>query len=471
MVKEERSMENITCKLDQICLTEEMADVFFSFQLNKNMAQIPAHKMILALGSPVFKAMFYGSFPQSEGDIRIEDITLDTFKIMLKYLYTDHLQLSKDSVFPLMYAAQKYQIAGLISKCENYQQNELAVNNACTLFSHAKFFTMDKLKTKALKYIADNAMEVFKNDDFLLLSSENLVDIVKLDSVCIPEVEVFRAVLRWVDHKLTKSKIKIDGESRRDGLLKDGILFTIAIPLLSLQEFTSVVIPSCILTDEEQLQIFKALTIPSSASSCGKFRVCPRKGGRIVEVLLNDILYQGNINPRIRNHWGNLEAETLSVKANNKIKFKSVTIKPRFQNLSSENIWNFNVKCYVRNTFNEMDDFGESEDLESSDSETSTEESNVVINLPCDGGGYKLQIDKVIFQNEMLVMTIQPNDYTRGPKKSEWLARRCMIIILPDEDERFDGMMYQHKITQQTTLNLSLTGGHLAERLEVMELN
>lgn len=83
MVKEERSMENITCKLDQICLTEEMADVFFSFQL-KNMAQIPAHKMILALGSPVFKAMFYGSFPQSEGDIRIEDITLDTFKIMLK---------------------------------------------------------------------------------------------------------------------------------------------------------------------------------------------------------------------------------------------------------------------------------------------------------------------------------------------------------------------------------------------------
>ncbi|CAG2207954.1 BTBD3_6 [Mytilus edulis] len=448
-----------------------MADVFFSFQL-KNIAQIPAHKMILALGSPVFKAMFYGSFPQSEGDIRIQDITLDTFKIMLKYLYTDHLQLSKDSVIPLLYAAQKYQIAGLISKCENYLQDNLAVNNACTLFSHAKFFTMDKLKTNALKFIAENAMEVFKNDDFLLLSSENLVDIIKLDSLCIPEVEVFRAVLNWVDFKLTQSKIKIDGESRRDGLLKDGILFTIAIPLLSLEEFTSVVIPSSILTDEEQLQIFKALTILNSASSCGKFRVCPRKGGRIVEVLVNDILYPGNINHRIRNHWGNLEAETLSVKANNKIKFKSVTIKPRFQNPSSKNNWNFNVKCFVRNTFNETDDSGESEDLESSDSETSTEEEvNVVINLACDGSGYKFPIDEVISQNETLVMTIQPSDCTRGHRVWESEARKYMIMILPDEDERSDGMMYQHKLSDQTTLNLSLTGGHLVESLEVMELN
>ncbi|XP_076117999.1 BTB/POZ domain-containing protein 6-like [Mytilus galloprovincialis] len=470
MVKEKRSMENITYKLDQICLTEEMADVFFSFQL-KNIAQIPAHRMILALRSPVFKAMFYGSFPQSEGNIRIEDITPDTFKIMLRYLYTDHLQLSKDSVFPLMYAAQKYQIAGLISKCEKYLQKKLAVNNACTLFSHAKFFTMDKLKTNALKYIADNAMEVFKNDDFLLLSSENLVDIIKLDSLCIPEVEVFRAVLSWVDLKLTQSKIKIDGESRRDGLLKDGILFTIAVPLLSLEDFTSVVIPSSILTHEEQLQIFKALTIPNSASSCGKFRVCPRKGGKIVEVLVNDILYPGNINPRIRNHWGNLEAETFSVKTNNKIMFKSVTIKPRFQNPSSENNWNFNVKCFLQNTFTETDDSGESEDLESSDSETSTEERSVVINLACDGSGYKFPIDEFVSQNEMLVMTFQPIDYTRGHRVWKSEARKYMIIILPDEDERFDGMMYQHKLSDQTTLNLSLTGGHLVESLEVMELN
>ncbi|CAG2207957.1 unnamed protein product [Mytilus edulis] len=152
--------------------------------------------MILALRSPVFKAMFYGSFPQSEGDIRIDDISLNTFKELMKYLYTDYLQLTKKSVIPLLYAAQKYMIAGLISKCENYLQDSLAVKNACTLFSHANLFTMTKLRANALKCIADNAIDVLKDDDFLLLLPKDLVEILELDSLCVQEVDVIRAVLK-----------------------------------------------------------------------------------------------------------------------------------------------------------------------------------------------------------------------------------------------------------------------------------
>ncbi|CAG2256658.1 unnamed protein product [Mytilus edulis] len=263
--------------------------------------------------------MFYGSFPQSKGDIKIEDIELEIFQRLVKYIYTDHLQLSKQSVIPLLYAAQKYQIAGLISKCENYLQDNLAVNNACTLFSNAKFFTMDKLQTNALKFIADNAIEVLKSEDFLLLPSENLVDILELDSLRAQEVDVIRAVLRWVDHQLTKSKIKVDGKSRRAVLLNDSILFTLAIPLLSIEEFTSIVIPCGILTDEEQLLIFKAITMPNSPSSCGKFRIHPREGTKVLEVTVYDILNPGNAFPNMHtapfhsqfiNQWGNLQAET-----------------------------------------------------------------------------------------------------------------------------------------------------------------
>lgn len=76
-------MDTIAGKLSQLCLAEDMADVFFSFQ-GENVARLPAHKLILALGSPVFKAMCYGSFPQSEGDIRIDDIELETFQRLVK---------------------------------------------------------------------------------------------------------------------------------------------------------------------------------------------------------------------------------------------------------------------------------------------------------------------------------------------------------------------------------------------------
>lgn len=466
----EGSMDTITGKLAQICLTEEMADVFFSFQ-GKNIARIPAHKMILALRSPVFKAMFYGSFPQSEGDIRMEDITLETFQRLVKYLYTDHLQLSKNSVIPLLYAAQKYQIAELISKCENYLQDNLAVNNACTLFSHAKFFTMTRLKTNALKFIADNAVDVLKNDDFLLLLSEDLVDILKLDSLCIQEVDVVRAVLKWVDNKLTKSKNKIDGKSRRAVLLKDGILFTIAIPLLSIDEYTSVVIPSNILTDEEQLQIFKAITIPNNVSACGKFRVGPRKGGRVVEVSVNDIVYPGNnwsgiINDgKFSQYWTNLQAETLSVKANKRIKIKSVTLKPQFQQPGQNNC-NFEVKTVTRMQNVRSTRPGMIDIYEVDRSGIETEEGT--LNVKFEGRACKLPIDKVIPENEILVLTIKPSLHNEN--LDMWGSNQHMIKILPQTHQAINGMMYQHELSQQTTLYLSLTGGHFVESFEVVEI-
>ncbi|XP_063415862.1 BTB/POZ domain-containing protein 2-like [Mytilus trossulus] len=466
-IKEE-SIDTITGKLDQICLTEEMADVFFLFQ-GENIARIPAHKMILALRSPVFKAMFYGSFPQREGDIWIEDIKLDSFRRLMKYLYTDLLQLNKNSVIPLLYAAKKYQISGLISKCEKYLQDNLAVNNACTLFSHAKFFTMAKLRTNALKYIADNAFDVVKNDDFLMLLSEDLVDILKLDSLCVQEVDVVRAVLKWVDHKLAKSKNKIDGKSRRAILLKDGILFTMAIPLLSFEEFTSVVTPSSILTDEEQLQISKAIKSLNNASACGKFRVRPRKGGRVVEVLIHDIVYPSNnrscdINSSIINVDC---SEILSVKANKRIKIKSVTIKPQFQQ-PSQNNWNVEVDIKTFTTVHKeipktfkMFDFHEEEwrDIKTDE---------VTLNINYEGRACKLPVDKVILENQKLEFSIKPCLPHRN--YNLWGSNRHMIKILPQTYQLVNGMMYEHKLSQQTTLYLSLTGGYLVESFEVVEI-
>ncbi|CAG2257733.1 BTBD3_6 [Mytilus edulis] len=294
--------------------------------------------MILALRSPVFKAMFYGSFPQSEGDISIEDISLNTFKRLMGYLYTDHLQLTKNSVIALLYAAKKYQITGLISKCETYLQDNLDVSNACSLF-------------------------------------KDLVDILKLDSLCVPEIDVFRAVLKWVDNELTKNKTLIAGKSRRAYFLKDGILFTIGIPLLSLEEYTSVVIPSGVLTDEEQLQSFKAITIPNNASTCEKFRKRSRIGCKVTEISIDDILYPFNHCPKMNNQL------------------------------------NFNIKIdTVTNIENE--DF--EEEYDGSDVSKRNEEGTNTVNVTFEGRVCKVPIDRLISETEKLELTIRSKDGYQG---------------------------------------------------------
>lgn len=377
--------------------------------------------------------------------------------IYFRYLYSDHLQLSKDSVIPLLNAAQKYQIGELISKCENYLQDNLAVNNACTLFNNAKVFTMDKIKTTALRFIADNAFDVLKNDDFLLLSSENLVDILKFDYLCVQEVGLILAVLRWVDHKLTNSKIKVDGKSRRTVLLKDGILFNMAIPLLSIDEYTSIVMPCEILTEEEELQILKKdVSTPNSLLSCGKFMVRSREGPRVMEISVDDILNPGKVHNNTHNQWVTLQEETFSIKANKLIKIKSVTIKPQYQH-PPQNSGSFNVNIQTQSLTISQNRPSKRQRVNGLCSET--EEGTDIVDVKYEGKDYKLPIDKVLQQNEMLVLTIRPQSNQHAVK-----------MLLHTYTNFKNGMMYQHDLSNQTTLYLSLTGGHLVESFEVTEI-
>lgn len=64
----------------KLYLISENADVVFIVE-NKH---IPAHKIILAAASDVFKAMFYGSLKE-QGDIRIVGATVSAFKEFLSF--------------------------------------------------------------------------------------------------------------------------------------------------------------------------------------------------------------------------------------------------------------------------------------------------------------------------------------------------------------------------------------------------
>jgi hypothetical protein len=50
-------------------------------------------------------------------------------------------------------------------------------------------------------------------------------------------------------------------------MLQCNILYMIGVPLLTLEEYTTVVVQSDVLTDEEQLSVFKAITMKNNSVS------------------------------------------------------------------------------------------------------------------------------------------------------------------------------------------------------------
>lgn len=328
---QQNDCHSILSCLSNICLNDDLADTYFSFPGEESI-RYPAHKMVLSMRSPVFKAMFYGAFPQQNRDVEIIDIKPSTFNLMLRYIYTDRLQLTGKIVISLLYAAQKYQIQSLLTLCESFLRNNLWIRSACTIYSNAKLFSLDQLKQDTLKFIALNAAEIFEVEDFLAVPANNLVDILMLETLNITEVKLFQSILKWVDTNLGKAQKLITGQNRRGILLSSGILYLIAFPSLSLDDFTKKVVPCGVLSDEEQLQLFKAITM-NEVSMWTRFRNKPRSIGKVIKIAIDDIIPSFEASYRSRSTMdedNSHKTQNIYLRASGRIRVVSANVKPKF---------------------------------------------------------------------------------------------------------------------------------------------
>lgn len=114
--------------MKRLFLDEATADVQFIFEItddnqiaNTIEKRIPAHKWILAAGSPVFDAMFNGHFIESKtGEAKIVDATPEEFTDFLRFFYFGDVTNAAENVTALKYLAEKYDVPICLSVCEQF---------------------------------------------------------------------------------------------------------------------------------------------------------------------------------------------------------------------------------------------------------------------------------------------------------------------------------------------------------------
>ncbi|KAJ3709159.1 hypothetical protein LUZ61_012864 [Rhynchospora tenuis] len=139
----------------QLWKTGEGADV--AFQVSEEM--ITAHKEVLAMRSPVFRAQFFGPMIDSKSQcIKIEDMKPDVFRLMLHFVYTDSLPDRKDLSIEmsqhLLVAADRYRLERLKLICEEILSANLDVETAATTLVLAEQHNCEQLKEICLDFIA-----------------------------------------------------------------------------------------------------------------------------------------------------------------------------------------------------------------------------------------------------------------------------------------------------------------------------
>ncbi|XP_060575127.1 BTB/POZ domain-containing protein 6-B-like [Ruditapes philippinarum] len=272
--------------LEQLCMSGTLADIYFVFPSREGQQDsLPAHKFVLAMRSPAFENIFFGpDAEKQESEIIVRDIRATTFRTILRYIYTDCVEFDGNTVLHVLYAAKKYDLGNLVLECEHYLQTAIDVNNACSMFNQATFYEMDLLQAKSLEFICMNANDVFDTDDFLKLTPLSLLAILKAGNLGVEEeMDVFKAAIKWAAHHCEKKGFEPTAKNQRAWLGE--ALYRIRMPIIPVQQFTESVVPTGLLTNEEQVELYMHMTSHRNADAdedtvehVGKFDAMHRPG-------------------------------------------------------------------------------------------------------------------------------------------------------------------------------------------------
>lgn len=203
----------------KVFMDAELADVNFVFKLDKG-NQLPAHKIILASGSSVFRAMLFGGWKEKDV-VEIVDSSLDGFKEFLQFFYLDNVQLTMENLEEVVQLADKYDILDCLNNYAASLIGKLAVDNICLGYQLAVMTDHGSLKKYCERYICAFPVDVFQSIAFLSINSTVLKHILEFETLNCDETDIFKACLSWAKVKCKETGMDENNPNDLKHLLGD----------------------------------------------------------------------------------------------------------------------------------------------------------------------------------------------------------------------------------------------------------
>ena len=244
---------------------DRLSDVKFVAAKSESKQVIPAHKFILAIGSPVFEAMFYGELAETKDTIELPDCDNESLLELFRYMYSDEVNLSGSNVMGVLYLAKKYIVPSLTNKCVEYLKEKLDPSNVFSILPFAQKYEEKALVDLCWRVIENHTEAAVKAEGFETIERSLLEEVVARDNLSIKEVALFQAVDRWATTQCEKQGLAEDGPIKRR-ILGEEMIKALRFPVMTGEEFAVNVLDTNILTSDEIVTLFKYFIVPTSPS-------------------------------------------------------------------------------------------------------------------------------------------------------------------------------------------------------------
>ena len=184
---------------------------------------IKCHRVILASVSGYFRAMFMGEMLESKQTvINIQDIDENVMENIIKYAYNGKITIHIENVQTILYAASILQIESVANACSEFMKDHLHPDNCVEVLAFANLHNQEQLIKYTEDFFVENFVEVSFRPNFVSVSPDVMEKLLSSDYLNVAnEIEVYEAVMRWVDN---------DRENRKNYL--PSLISKIKLPLI-----------------------------------------------------------------------------------------------------------------------------------------------------------------------------------------------------------------------------------------------
>ncbi|KHJ99431.1 kelch repeat protein [Oesophagostomum dentatum] len=167
-------------------------------------------EIVLAATIPYFRAMFaVDMLETTQHSISIPNLDRNALEKLVLFAYGYGLEVSADSVLPVMVAANFLLLEDISVKCSNFICDRLLeVSNVLRLEKLFLLMGRSSAVAKVERFVERNFVHVSSTEEFLEFSLKKVLTILRRHSIQVTsEEEVFHAALRWIEHDTQRRRL------------------------------------------------------------------------------------------------------------------------------------------------------------------------------------------------------------------------------------------------------------------------
>lgn len=175
----------------------------------------------------VFETMFYGDMADKNKYIRIPDVAPIGFENLLRYAYTDSLNLgSVEDAMLTAYAAKKYLLPQLLLECLTYIEHNISPSTACVVFEFAHVLNSQQLVLQAMNLIDRQTLAVITNKSFNHVQASTVEFLSNRKYLSLnSEYSLFSAVISWSLAEAKRRNLEPDDWNSIRTILSENSIF------------------------------------------------------------------------------------------------------------------------------------------------------------------------------------------------------------------------------------------------------